>query len=687
MTLPSDNVSATRIGYKVTSTATASGVEIGVDIAGSSDIGVQITGATTDITTTNNEELTIESAGTGAITIGNDVSAESLNLGTGAGAKTLLIGSTNTTSSTSIQSGSGNISLAPGGSGGVVVTLDSDSKTSFNGAVDSDVSINLVEVNITATAAADIGNLVGLAVRNINETGTTGTPDSLIAAISLDANETVSNGLLIEQNATGGAIDDGIKILATAGSITDGIQIGLGTQTITNAINIASTGVTTDIILQNGEKVDNNTDDLVTFTGVGGTANTDLQINLDGASPTLSSPTATTITISDNLSVSGAINLQNGESIDNNIDSRFLFKANTNATVEIVAADTSDSDTPLTISSAGTGALTLDPTGAGSVAIGSADVTGVMINTAAVASALALQAAGTTLYKFDTSTASRDSGVTFKAGVGTTTATTILADGPADAALTIGSKGTGILTLDPTGAGSVAIGSADVTGITLTTSASNLVNVLTGNLKVGDGTPTVTLDGEDAYVEGTLEVDGAARFDGSVVISAGALSDSSVVSADIFNGTIVSDDLADGSVTKAKLSTDATNGVYGYMSILIYFNEDTTSATTVTLLPLDGDIVHVTFANESGASYTGQPGAGARLQQSPLNDTGANTFQIVQGSLLGDDGVESFGSASLTNNTGLLAGRAITFSSGTTTGTRGSHCWFVLRYKLNQASP
>lgn len=47
--------------------------------------------------------------------------------------------------------------------------------------------------------------------------------------------------------------------------------------------------------------------------------------------------------------------------------------------------------------------------------------------------------------------------------------------------------------------------------------ATGYWNVLTGNLKVGNGTPDVTMDGEDAYVEGTLEVDGASRFDGAVV--------------------------------------------------------------------------------------------------------------------------------------------------------------------------
>ncbi len=49
--------------------------------------------------------------------------------------------------------------------------------------------------------------------------------------------------------------------------------------------------------------------------------------------------------------------------------------------------------------------------------------------------------------------------------------------------------------------------------IAMTTGTGNgLVNILTGSLKVGDGSPTITLDGEDAYIEGSLEVDGAVNL-------------------------------------------------------------------------------------------------------------------------------------------------------------------------------
>lgn len=61
--------------------------------------------------------LSIESGTTGTITLGGDGSAESVNLGTGAAAKTVVLGSTDTTSSTTIQSGSGNVNFNVGGTG------------------------------------------------------------------------------------------------------------------------------------------------------------------------------------------------------------------------------------------------------------------------------------------------------------------------------------------------------------------------------------------------------------------------------------------------------------------------------------------------------------------------------------------------------------------------------------------
>lgn len=57
---------------------------------------------------------------------------------------------------------------------------------------------------------------------------------------------------------------------------------------------------------------------------------------------------------------------------------------------------------------------------------------------------------------------------------------------------------------------------ADAGFLSLTTEAGDGLNVLVGNVKIGNGTPGTTQDGEDLYVEGGLEVDGTAKLDGAV---------------------------------------------------------------------------------------------------------------------------------------------------------------------------
>jgi hypothetical protein len=59
--------------------------------------------------------------------------------------------------------------------------------------------------------------------------------------------------------------------------------------------------------------------------------------------------------------------------------------------------------------------------------------------------------------------------------------------------------------------------------ITATVAAGGSFWVSTGNLRVGDGSPSLTLNGEDAYVEGNLEVDGTLRLDGEVDVAVGPL--------------------------------------------------------------------------------------------------------------------------------------------------------------------
>lgn len=94
--------------------------------------------------------------------------------------------------------------------------------------------------------------------------------------------------------------------------------------------------------------------------------------------------------------------------------------------------------------------------------------------------------------------------------------------------LTIISIIDGDLTLDDNSGASPSFIMKDATGenatfsktdsgyMTITTQAADGVQILTGSLKIGNAGPGSAPDGEDLYVEGTVEVDGAVTLDGAL---------------------------------------------------------------------------------------------------------------------------------------------------------------------------
>lgn len=117
--------------------------------------------------------------------------------------------------------------------------------------------------------------------------------------------------------------------------------------------------------------------------------------------------------------------------------------------------------------------------------------------------------------------------------------------------------------------------------------ASETVNILTGNLKVGNGTPGLTQDGEDAYVEGTLEADGAVNFGSTMAV------------ADTVTITDISPDLVfdDSTVGEANFSMIADGDVF-------YIWNDSTAILTLSeagTLSLDEDLLvdDITFNTDN----------------------------------------------------------------------------------------
>jgi hypothetical protein len=108
-----------------------------------------------------------------------------------------------------------------------------------------------------------------------------------------------------------------------------------GSETLTNK-TIGSGGLT----LQNTEVIGNGTDDIVTFTGANGADNTDLYLDLDGASPVLYSSTDARISVDDflNVQVSGVSGAAAGDIWYDSAANK--FKINENGTTKILCNTT-----------------------------------------------------------------------------------------------------------------------------------------------------------------------------------------------------------------------------------------------------------------------------------------------------------------------------------------------------------
>ena len=148
--------------------------------------------------------------------------------------------------------------------------------------------------SITNDALTDILTQRLLVVENRNDGGSTGISETLLAIDNQEANEILTNGLLIEQSA-GGTMTNAIQILETAGTITDGILVSGTLSNILNTDTLDITGAgaitgATGVTLSSGNV---SIAASQSYTGAGAV--------------TLSSGTATALTI--DSGTTGAINL------------------------------------------------------------------------------------------------------------------------------------------------------------------------------------------------------------------------------------------------------------------------------------------------------------------------------------------------------------------------------------------
>ena len=153
--------------------------------------------------------------------------------------------------------------------------------------------------------------------------------------------------------------------------------------------------------------------------------------------------------------------------------------------------------------------------------------------------------------------------------------------------------------------------------LTITSEAADGVNILVGNMKVGNGTPGQTINGEDAYIEGLLEVDGVIYADGGV---SGAV-----------NGTIGAGTPAAGAFTTVTASTSIKVDANG--STVSQINGGTTTidaGTTGTTVSLTGCTastrVFVGPVGDTGSatSFKATPGSGSFIVKSNADPSSCN---------------------------------------------------------------
>jgi len=253
---------------------TAVGVNAGTGLLQGAG-GLTITGATISLNASSNFDTNINTGtSTGTITIGNS-SSTALKLGKFTTANGILyISATDgtvaeTAASTGAQclqtTGAG---LAPVwgacGSGGATA-WDAIGDPTGSGAIAmgnttqtldwvtpaTATALDGLTVTITNASTTDTTTQRAFVVANKDDAATTGTVETLAEIENRDTNETVTNGLVIEQTGSAGTITNAINILETAGTITTAINIGnnigtgiaLGTG-LTTGISVGSGGIT-----------------------------------------------------------------------------------------------------------------------------------------------------------------------------------------------------------------------------------------------------------------------------------------------------------------------------------------------------------------------------------------------------------------------------------------------------------
>lgn len=126
---------------------------------------------------------------------------------------------------------------------------------------------------------------------------------------------------------------------------------------------------------------------------------------------------------------------------------------------------------------------------------------------------------------------------------------------------------------------------SDGSFVTMTTVAADGLQITTGNLRVGDGSNGVTLNGEDFYCEGTSEFDGAMTIDGTVTANGAVSCASTLALSENVTFTMAADEYLqlDAQTTKmtqtaGALDINCQSGATNVKAISILMNPEDTFA-------------------------------------------------------------------------------------------------------------
>ena len=216
------------------------------------------------------------------------------------------------------------------------------------------------------------------------------------------------------------------------------------------------------------------------------------------------------------------------------------------------------------------------------------------------------------------------------------------------------------------------------------TSTGDLSVLTPGDLIVGAGTPSVTQNGEDAYVTGTFEVDGASEFDGavdfdsSIVIDTTTIAENGVKFAGRGQFTVCGDIATVNANTVYYGPSQAVidSATAGMITCNTDAAGDTTEATAdapaiagLAWVPL-GMICYSTDMGATGSPLTYTLRAGAAY------DSGAITLSIADNVLSGASPANTIGTSAIAADTAV----SVALSSGADVGAGAFICRISYAY-------